>query len=75
MSARPLTIGTELPELAIVFELKLKGLSTHTAAKRGIIERPRDLNATIEVARHPVRARAVDLLIAAPSEVVNSAVL
>src|SRR4029453_3394411 len=74
---RPLPLvaagGLELAALHVVLEDRVESLVSLLPALR-CLDREQQLDAAIQVARHPVGAREVDLLVAAVPEIVDARV-
>src|SRR5439155_17411963 len=71
--ARVRAVVAQDPGLLVVPELRLERLD-HPRPGRLVQDRERELHPAVEVARHPVCAREVDLRLAAVSEVAGPAV-
>ena len=61
LDARVGRVSVQLPRLLVVLQVHLEPLVDHATLEMRVLDRERRLDATHEVARHPIRARAVDL--------------
>ena len=75
MHAHVAPVGHRAPRLDVVLQGDAQDLVDHPVAQPLVLDREHDLDPALEVARHPVGRRQVDLALAAVAEVEDARVL